>query len=108
MTTFPRTWAEIDLSALKNNLQQIRATLSPAVKLALVTKADAYGHGLVPVARVATQFGADYLAVATVQEGISLRESEIDAPIVVLAPTLPMEAKQAVYYGLRNLVESID
>lgn len=108
MQTFPRTWAEVNLSALKNNLQQIRAALPPTTKLALVTKADAYGHGLMPVARVATQFGADYIAVATVQEGISLRESEIEAPILVLAPTLPLEAKSAVYYDLRNLVESIE
>lgn len=76
--------------------------------MALVTKADAYGHGLIPISRVAVQHGVDYIAVATVQEGISLREAEIEAPIVVLAPTLGLEAKHAVYYRLRNLVESYE
>jgi alanine racemase len=76
--------------------------------MALVTKADAYGHGLVPITRAATRHGVDFIAVATVQEGIALRESEIEAPIIVMAPTLPMEAKMAVFYGLRNMVESFD
>ncbi|MDQ2986571.1 MAG: alanine racemase [Armatimonadota bacterium] len=108
MSAFPRTWAEVDLDALRHNLGIIRGQLPPQVKMALVTKADAYGHGLVPITRVATQFGVDFVAVATVQEGIALREGEIETPILVLAPTLPMEAKLAVYYGLRNLVESFD
>src|SRR5690349_2768389 len=106
MTTFPRTWAEIDLEALRHNLSQIKAALG-TTKIALVTKADGYGHGLVPIARVASQL-VDFIGVATVQEGIALRESDIEAPIVVLAPSLPMESKQAVYYGLRNLVESYE
>ena len=108
MSEFPRTWAEVDLNALRHNLRVIRDRLPASVQMALVTKADAYGHGMVPVSRVAAQFGVDFIAVATVQEGIALREAEIDAPILVLAPTLPMEATLAVYYGLRNLVESID
>jgi len=105
---FPRTWAEVDLNALRHNLQTIRGRLPAGVKLALVTKADAYGHGLVPVTRAAMQCEVDFIAVATVQEGIALREGEIEAPILVMAPTLPMEAKSAVFYGLRNLVESFD
>ena len=108
MSEFPRTWAEVDLDALRHNLRVIRERLPSEVMMALVTKADAYGHGLVPITRAAVQFGVDFIAVATVQEGIALRENEIDAKILVLAPTLPMEAKFAVYYGLRNLVESYD
>lgn len=99
----------MDLHALRHNLAQIHSALPAATKFALVTKADAYGHGLVPVARAASsETLVDFIAVATVQEGIALREGEIESPIVVLAPTLPMEAKQAVYYGLRNLVESYE
>jgi len=105
---FPRTWAEVDLNALRNNLTAIRNRLPAGVMMALVTKADAYGHGLVPITRAAAQFGVDFIAVATVQEGIALREGEIDVPIIVMAPTLPMEAKSAVFYGLRNMVESFD
>lgn len=106
MAEYPRTWAEVDLDALRHNLRAIRGRLPKGVEMALVTKADAYGHGLVPVTRVAAECGVDFVAVATVQEGITLREGEIDVPILVMAPTLPMEAKSAVYYGLRNLVES--
>ncbi|MCH8275390.1 MAG: alanine racemase [Armatimonadetes bacterium] len=108
MTTFPRTWAEVDLRALRHNLQQIRARLSPPARLALVVKADAYGHGLVPISRAAVRLGADWVAVATVQEGIALREAEVDAPIIVLAPVLALEAPQVVFYGLRSLVESFE
>lgn len=98
----------MDLDAFRHNLTVIRAALPPSVKMALVTKADAYGHGLVPMTRAAVAHGVDYIAVATVQEGIALREGEIRAPILVLAPTLPMEARSAVYYELRNLVESFE
>lgn len=108
MAEFPRTWAEVDLNALRHNLTSIRRRLPEGVLMALVTKADAYGHGLVPITRAAAQFGVDFVAVATVQEGIALREGEIDVPIIVMAPTLPMEAKMAVFYGLRNMVESFD
>ena len=108
MADFPRTWAEVDLNALRHNLKVIRNQLPTNVRMALVTKADAYGHGLVPITRVAVDAGIDFVAVATVQEGIALREAEITTPILVLAPTLPMEAKLAVYYNLRNLVESFE
>lgn len=108
MDAFPRTWAEVDLSALRHNLEIIRSKLSPSTRIALVTKADAYGHGLIPTSRAAIRFGVDWLAVATVQEGISLREAGIECPILVLAPVLHFEAKHAVYHNLRVLVESFE
>ncbi|MCL6623623.1 MAG: alanine racemase [Fimbriimonadales bacterium] len=105
MATFPRTWAEINLPALAHNIKTVRSHLKPGTLFSLVVKADAYGHGLVPISRFALTSGADWVAVATVQEGIALREAEIDAPILVLAPALPMEARQVVFYDLRSLVE---
>lgn len=108
MTSFPRTWAEVDLRALAHNLAQVRSRLEPHHKLALVVKADAYGHGLIPVSRTAVRCGADWIAVATVQEGIALREADITAPIVILAPALPIEAPQVVFYELRPQVESVE
>jgi len=74
--------------------------------LCLVVKADAYGHGLVPVSRQALRHGADWLAVATVGEGVSLRDAGIDAPIIILSPILPIEADQALFYDLDITVES--
>jgi len=105
--SFPRTWAEISFDALRWNLRQIRSKLPPRTLLALVVKADAYGHGLIPISRAALSFGADWIAVATVQEGIALREAGIEAPILVLAPALPMEAQQVVFYDLSSLIESL-
>jgi alanine racemase len=99
---------EIDLGALRDNLGLIRRSLGAGVRVCLVVKADAYGHGLVPVSRFALANGADWIGVATVQEGVALRDAGIDAPIAVISPTLPVEADQAVFYRLRVLVESLE
>ncbi|HRJ26541.1 MAG TPA: alanine racemase [Fimbriimonadaceae bacterium] len=109
MNPYPRTWVEIDLAAIEHNLHLVRSRLiRPETKIALVAKADAYGHGLVPVSRFALGHGADWVAVATVQEGIALRDAGIDAPIIVISPILPIEAEQAVFYRLRVVVERFE
>ena len=82
-------WAEIDLGALNHNYQEIKKQLKPGVKLCAVVKADAYGHGAVPVARAAVEAGAAYLAVATLSEGIELREAGFTTPILLLGLVLP-------------------
>lgn len=81
------TWAEIDLSAILQNLQNIKAHIAPEVKLCAVVKADAYGHGAVQVARAALRFGVDYLAVATLAEAQELRLASISSPILILGYT---------------------
>lgn len=77
-------WVEVDLDAIVHNVAMLRARVAPARFMAVV-KADAYGHGAVPVARAALQAGADGLAVALVQEGVELRRAGIEAPILVLS-----------------------
>jgi alanine racemase len=79
--------------------------VGPDVKIALVAKADAYGHGLIPVSRYAVRNGADWIAVATVQEGIALRDAGLDTPVLALSPLLEIEAEQAVFYNLDIVVE---
>lgn len=106
MLAYPRTWAEIDLGALGENVEKLKKVLGPTM-LCLVVKADAYGHGLVPVSRQALRHGADWLAVATVGEGVSLRDSGIDCPIIILSPILHIEADQALFYDLDVTVESV-
>lgn len=106
MDPYPRTWAEIDLDALRHNLKVLKAEIGPGVKLALVAKADAYGHGLVPVARMAARSGVDFIAVATVSEGIALRDAGVENPILILSPILAIEADQAVFYDFDITVES--
>ncbi|MFN8220550.1 MAG: alanine racemase [Fimbriimonadales bacterium] len=109
MSRFPRTWVEIDLGALRHNLGLIREAIgSPHPAIALVAKADAYGHGLCPVSVFAVRHGADWVAVATVQEGVDLREAGLDAPVIVISPILPIEAEDAVFYSLRVTVEDVE
>jgi alanine racemase len=77
-------WADIDLEAVRHNAGVLGTLIHPAA-LCAVVKADGYGHGDLPVARAALEGGATWLAVALVEEGVTLREGGIDAPILVLS-----------------------
>ena len=82
-----RCWAEINLKHLEYNFTNIRQhvkAVMPEAKVLAVVKADAYGHGAVQAAKVLQQAGADYFAVATVSEGVELREAGFTLPILVL------------------------
>lgn len=103
-----RTWAEVDLRAAASNLAAIRAHLDPQVRVMAVVKADGYGHGAVPVARAALRAGAEWLGVATVDEGLALRRASITAPILVLGPAAADEIRDAVREGLRLTIVSAD
>lgn len=97
-----RAWVEIDLSALAHNVRQLKNLLSPATALLAVVKADAYGHGANTVAQTVLQSGASWLGVATVLEGIELREAGIEAPILILGATHTPEQIQAIaHWGLQ-------
>ena len=92
-------WADIDIDAVRHNASILAGMAAPAA-LCAVVKADAYGHGAGPVARAALEGGATWLAVALVEEGISLREEGIEAPILLLSEP-PVEAMgEAVARGL--------
>jgi alanine racemase len=97
-------WAEVDLAAIRHNVGRLRGRLSEGTRLAVVVKANAYGHGAVPVAQAAINAGADWLAVATVPEGLELVDAGLSPPILVMGPTLPVEADDAVGAGLRLCV----
>ena len=97
-------WARIDLGALAHNYSEIKKQLQPGVKLCAVVKADAYGHGAVAVARTAVAAGASYLAVATLSEGIELREAGFTTPILLLGLVMPEDAKDIVDYGITQAV----
>lgn len=77
-------WAEINLSAIRHNLTEIRRHIQPTAKLCAVVKANAYGHGAVEVSKVAEEIGADFLAVATVEEGLQLRRAGFNLPVLIL------------------------
>jgi alanine racemase len=96
LSPLPRTaWLEIDLDALTANLAAVRAAVPPGVRVEPVVKADAYGHGSVPVARALEAAGADGLCVATLDEALDLRANGIDGPILVLYPIPPSLAPRA-------------
>lgn len=89
------SWVEIDLEALASNVRGIKALIGEHVTLFAVVKADAYGHGAVAVARTALMNGAEYLAVASINEAFELRDAGIDAPILVMSYTPPGAIRQA-------------
>ena len=105
----PRTaWLEIDLAALVGNLAVLRALAGPGVPVRPVVKADAYGHGAVPVARALAGAGADGFCVASIDEAVELREGGIRAPILVLYPIPVSFVADAAAMGLSIAVGDAD
>jgi alanine racemase len=99
------TWVEVDLDRFAANLRSIRARLhsrpgAPRTELLLVVKADAYGHGAVEMAEAGEREGVACLGVATLHEGIQLRQAGCRLPIVVLSPLLPAEIGEATAHRL--------
>ncbi|MCH3943853.1 MAG: alanine racemase [Atopobiaceae bacterium] len=85
---YPETrwsWVEIDLGALRRNTSEFKKAMRPGVRMMAVVKADAYGHGAVRCAKVLHSSGADQFAVATVDEGVALREGGVEWPILILS-----------------------
>ncbi len=101
------TWAEIDLEAITSNVKAIKAHLGPRVGLMAVVKANAYGHGAVPVAQTALAAGADWLAVNRVEEGIALRQAGFQARILVMGYCLPAQAAAVAEHNLTPAVTTL-
>src|SRR5437762_4856296 len=102
------TWVEVDLDRLAANLAAIRAHLGSGHEILLVVKADAYGHGAVEIARAAEGEGVAHFGVATLHEGIQLRQAGSSRPIVVLSPLLPSEIDEAVDHQLDPTISDLD
>ena len=85
------TWAEVNLNNLEYNFKQVKLHLRPQTKVLVTVKADAYGHGLIPVSQRLSASGVDYLGVASIDEGIKLRKARIKTPILVLGLTLKQD-----------------
>lgn len=102
------TVAEIDLSAIAFNYNQIRNIVGSRVKIAPAVKADAYGHGAIEVSRTLIECGAYMLCVATPDEAIELRDAGIRHPILLLQTILPDQIPDIVNYGIRVTICDID
>ena len=102
------TWVEVDLDRFDANLRAVHEAVGAARGILLVVKADAYGHGAVEIAEAAERAGVAILGVATLHEGIQLRQSGVTLPIVVLSPLLESEIDEAVAHGLDPTVHDVD
>lgn len=101
------TAAEINLSHLAGNLESIRGYLKSRTKILAVVKADAYGHGALPVASKLIELGVSHLGVATIKEGRELRDGGIAEEIIVLGGVMPDQLDDAISLGLDVVIGSL-
>jgi len=102
------TRVEINLTKLDKNIQKIKSLLKPDTELMAVVKANAYGHGIVEVAKQALKSGARFLGVAVPEEGVQLREAGINCDILVLSGIDIDQIDLVVDYNLSVCIFSID
>lgn len=93
---FRETWAEVSLDAVSHNTALFKSSLREGCRLMAVVKANGYGHGAAPVAKAALAAGADYLAVAILDEALTLRSAGIEQPILILGYTPPSAVREVV------------
>lgn len=102
------TWVEVDLDAIAHNVRLLRSRLAPGVALLAQVKGNAYGHGLLEVARAYERLGAEWLGVASIDEAARLRDAGITRPMLVQAAILPEEAEAALEYRVQPAVCTIE
>jgi alanine racemase len=103
-----RTWIEVDLGVLARNVRALRERLPESCEILMVVKADAYGHGIEPVARAARAAGVWGFAVAALDEAARLRETGVHEPVVCLMPLLPSEGERALDLDVVPAITSIE
>ena len=102
-----RTWAEIDLGALRHNLAAVRAQVGAGVQVMAVVKANAYGHGAGPVVR-ALAGQVEMFGVANVREAAEVREHAAETPVFILGPALPEERAEIVARRFVPAISSVE
>jgi len=104
-----KTWVEISKKALQNNISQFKKLIGSRIKLMAVVKANAYGHGLIEVAKIVSganpaKGGTSWLGVDSVDEAIKIRKAGIKAPILILGYTLLSRLTDVVKYDFRQVI----
>jgi len=99
------THAEINLDALRKNYSLIKKLAGSARIMAMV-KAEAYGHGLIPISRTLSGLGVDYLGVSFLEEGVALREAGLDTPILVMGGLVDEQIERYLEYDIEITVSS--
>ena len=102
------TWLEVDLEAIAHNVRRVVEMVGADVAVLAVLKADGYGHGMIRVARTALNNGARYLGVASISEGVMLRQNSITAPALVLGFTPAWQARELALNNLTATVFNLD
>jgi len=103
-----RTWSEINLKTVSENIGEIKSIVKPNVKILVVVKADAYGHGAISIGRTALESGASYLGVGDSTEAIELRQAGILAPILILGAMIEEEIGWIISYDITPTIHSMD
>jgi alanine racemase len=107
MSSQYRSWVEVSKQRIADNFRAVRAAVGPAVEVAAVVKADAYGHGGIEVSRTLVAEGARWLAVTSAEEGVALRQAGLQTRILVMADYLPYAQTAIADYNLTPVVHSL-
>ena len=94
-----RSWLEVDLDVIERNYLNIAGKLEGECRIMAVLKADAYGLGALPVARLLERTGCSAFAVATLEEAMELRDGGVAAPLLILGPINPDHTASAIRNG---------
>lgn len=108
MKTLKRTWAEVSLDNLEHNYRAIKNHIPEGCRFLGVMKADAYGHGAVPLSHALCELGAEYLAVSNLEEAIQLRRGGVRAPMLILGYTPASFADTMVFMDITQQVHSLE
>lgn len=103
-----RTWAEINLDALENNIKILKNLLNNKVKILGVCKGNAYGHGVLQITKKLQELKIDMIGVSSVQEGIELRKNGIIVPILCLGQSNPELTDLIIKYDITQVVENLE
>ncbi len=103
-----RSWVEISRSQIAQNFGDVRSAVGPGIEVMGVVKADAYGHGAIEISRVLAAAGAKWLAVSSVEEGVTLRRAGIETRILVMAGVMPYEREALVDFRLTPAIHSLE
>lgn len=104
MDKYYRVFAQIDLDAMAHNLKELKSIKDPKAEMMAVIKADGYGHGAVPISKTLIDNGIDRFGVAIVEEGIALRKSGAQIPILIFGYTPTEQLDQVIHYDLIQTV----
>jgi len=102
------TYAEINLAALQHNFRQLRVSIPPETGILAVVKADAYGHGFMDISQHLERLGVNAFGVAFLAEGIQLRKSGIDKPILLLGGVYPGQERKCIGFNISTTVFTLE